>query len=208
MSVDLDLVPLREPSMEPHEVLSSESQERMLVVVKPQDLDEVLAICRRWGVLATRIGEVTDDRPARSPLARRGLSWTYRPPRSPTRDRSTSVRSLVPADLDALQADEPGWAAPADRPARRTAATARLTVAVLAGLGHRPVRPLRARQHRPGAAGGRRRPASVGGHRRSVSPSRPTATAVTADSTRTPERSWCSPRRAATSPRPAPNRSP
>jgi phosphoribosylformylglycinamidine synthase len=59
MSVNLDLVPLREPSMQPHEVLASESQERMLLIVTPENLPVVLSICGRWGVLATAIGEVT-----------------------------------------------------------------------------------------------------------------------------------------------------
>jgi phosphoribosylformylglycinamidine synthase len=59
MAVNLDLVPLREPSMDPHEVLASESQERMLVVVTPDNLAVVLSICARWGVTATGIGEVT-----------------------------------------------------------------------------------------------------------------------------------------------------
>ncbi len=56
MEVDLDAVPLREPSMEAWEVLVSESQERMLALVEPADLEQVLAVCRRWGVLASVIG--------------------------------------------------------------------------------------------------------------------------------------------------------
>jgi phosphoribosylformylglycinamidine synthase len=63
MVVDLDLVPLREPSMQPHEVLASESQERMLLIVTPDNLPVVLSICARWGVLATPIGEVTEPGP-------------------------------------------------------------------------------------------------------------------------------------------------
>ncbi|MGH3743817.1 MAG: phosphoribosylformylglycinamidine synthase subunit PurL [Mycobacteriales bacterium] len=59
MRVTLDDVPLREASMEPWEVLSSESQERMLAIVAPGNVDEVLAVCARWGVLATVVGEVT-----------------------------------------------------------------------------------------------------------------------------------------------------
>src|SRR3954470_23496020 len=59
MRVDLEKVPLREASMQPHEVLASESQERMLAIVTPADLDAVLDICTRWGVLATAIGVVT-----------------------------------------------------------------------------------------------------------------------------------------------------
>jgi phosphoribosylformylglycinamidine synthase II len=60
MRAHLDRVPLREASMEPHEVLASESQERMLAIVTPDNLDAVLAIARKWGVLATAIGEVTE----------------------------------------------------------------------------------------------------------------------------------------------------
>jgi phosphoribosylformylglycinamidine synthase II len=58
LDVDLDLVPLRE-SLEPAEILVSESQERMLAVVEPSRLEEVVAACRRWDLDATRIGVVT-----------------------------------------------------------------------------------------------------------------------------------------------------
>jgi phosphoribosylformylglycinamidine synthase len=46
--------------MEPFEIMISESQERMLCVVEPERLDDVLALCGRWDVRATVIGEVTD----------------------------------------------------------------------------------------------------------------------------------------------------
>ncbi|MGH8932941.1 MAG: phosphoribosylformylglycinamidine synthase subunit PurL [Egibacteraceae bacterium] len=59
MRVDLDRVPLREPSMEAWEILCSESQERMLALVAPDRLGAVLEICGRWGIDATPIGEVT-----------------------------------------------------------------------------------------------------------------------------------------------------
>jgi phosphoribosylformylglycinamidine synthase II len=58
MAVDLDRVRLREASMEAWEILCSESQERMLALVSPARLDEVLAICARWQIDATPIGEV------------------------------------------------------------------------------------------------------------------------------------------------------
>jgi phosphoribosylformylglycinamidine synthase len=58
MEVDLDAVPLREPSMAAWEVLTSESQERMLALVDPADLDAVLQVCRRWGILASVIGRM------------------------------------------------------------------------------------------------------------------------------------------------------
>ena len=60
MDVDLDRVPLREASMAPEEVLVSESQERMLAIVAPELITQVLDLAARWGVLATVIGSVTD----------------------------------------------------------------------------------------------------------------------------------------------------
>src|SRR5829696_1496718 len=59
MEVELDAVPLREPSMEAWEVLVSESQERMLALVDPARLADVLEVCRRWGILANVLGEMT-----------------------------------------------------------------------------------------------------------------------------------------------------
>jgi phosphoribosylformylglycinamidine synthase II len=46
--------------MEPFEIMISESQERMLCVVEPELLDQVLAVCEKWEVRATAIGTVTD----------------------------------------------------------------------------------------------------------------------------------------------------
>ncbi|HWC40979.1 MAG TPA: phosphoribosylformylglycinamidine synthase subunit PurL [Actinomycetota bacterium] len=60
MEVDLDAVPLREPSMEAWEVLVSESQERMLALVDPARVADVLEVCRRWGVLAEVLGTMTE----------------------------------------------------------------------------------------------------------------------------------------------------
>jgi phosphoribosylformylglycinamidine synthase len=63
VGIDLDVrrVPLREADMEPFEIMISESQERMLCVVEPANVDDVLALCARWEVNATAIGEVTDS---------------------------------------------------------------------------------------------------------------------------------------------------
>ncbi|MGJ0120386.1 phosphoribosylformylglycinamidine synthase subunit PurL [Williamsia sp. MIQD14] len=60
MSIQLETVPMRAEGMTPAEVLSSESQERMCAVVTPENVDAFLAVCRKWDVLATVIGEVTD----------------------------------------------------------------------------------------------------------------------------------------------------
>jgi phosphoribosylformylglycinamidine synthase subunit PurL len=62
LDIDVSRVPLREADMEPFEIMISESQERMLCVVEPARVDEVLALCERWDVRATPIGEVTDTR--------------------------------------------------------------------------------------------------------------------------------------------------
>jgi phosphoribosylformylglycinamidine synthase subunit PurL len=60
VDVHLDRVPLREPDLEPWEIMISESQERMVAVVEPGRLDEVRAACGRWELPCTVIGEVTD----------------------------------------------------------------------------------------------------------------------------------------------------
>jgi len=60
MDIDTDRVPLREPGMEPFEIMVSESQERMLAIVAPADLAAVMEVCERWQTGAARIGEVTD----------------------------------------------------------------------------------------------------------------------------------------------------
>jgi phosphoribosylformylglycinamidine synthase subunit PurL len=60
IDVDVAKVPLREPDMEPFEVMVSESQERMLCVVEPANVDAVTAVCEKWEVNGAAIGEVTD----------------------------------------------------------------------------------------------------------------------------------------------------
>src|SRR5881227_942387 len=62
IDIDVSRVPLREAGMEPFEIMISESQERMLCVVEPARLDDVLATCAKWEVRATAIGEVTGTR--------------------------------------------------------------------------------------------------------------------------------------------------
>jgi phosphoribosylformylglycinamidine synthase subunit PurL len=61
LDLDVGLVPLREADMEPFEIMVSESQERMLAIVDPGDLDEVIEVCERWQTGAARIGDVTDS---------------------------------------------------------------------------------------------------------------------------------------------------
>ena len=60
MKVQLDKVPLRDPSLSPEEILMSESQERMCAIVSPDKIARFLEICDKWDVTVTVIGEVTD----------------------------------------------------------------------------------------------------------------------------------------------------
>lgn len=61
MHINLDLVPLREADMSAYEIMLSESQERMLVVVKKGMEAQAAAVCAKWDVPFTQIGHVTDD---------------------------------------------------------------------------------------------------------------------------------------------------
>ncbi len=96
--------------MEPHEILASESQERMLLVVSPDKLDAVLEIAEKWGVWATAIGEVTapspDGRPGRLVITWRDQVVVDVPPGSLVDDGPVYARPMrEPADLILLQAD-------------------------------------------------------------------------------------------------------
>ncbi|MDR1358474.1 MAG: hypothetical protein LBJ48_03870, partial [Coriobacteriales bacterium] len=62
VGIDIDVckVPQREEAMQAFEIMVSESQERMLAVVTPEDWPAVEEACSRWGVAASRIGSITD----------------------------------------------------------------------------------------------------------------------------------------------------
>ena len=108
MRVDLDRVVLREPSMDAWEILCSESQERMLALVGPEHVDEVIAICERWGVTATAIGEVTDG--DRLVFTRHGAVVHDAPARALADEGPVYERPIAPWHLPA--ADEDVDAAP------------------------------------------------------------------------------------------------
>ncbi len=61
IEIELDLVPQRETGMTPYEIMLSESQERMLLVTRPEHEGEIRRIFSRWGLDAVTIGKVTDD---------------------------------------------------------------------------------------------------------------------------------------------------
>jgi phosphoribosylformylglycinamidine synthase len=118
MSVDMDAIPLRDPNLTPAEILMSESQERMMAVVRPEHVDAFMAICRKWDVEATVIGEVTADDTLT--MTWRGGTVVKIPPRTAA-DGPVYQRPLArPENLDALRASGPeGLARPADGPGLR-----------------------------------------------------------------------------------------
>lgn len=62
MEIDVSLVPQRETGMTPYEIMLSESQERMLVIVQPENLESIKSIFAKWDLDAVQIGKVTDDK--------------------------------------------------------------------------------------------------------------------------------------------------
>lgn len=104
MHVELDRVPLRDSTLAPEEILMSESQERMMAVVEPDDVAAFLAVCAKWDVEAVVVGEVTDT--GRLQIDWHGQRVVDVPPRSVAHDGPTYQRPYArPAWQDALQAD-------------------------------------------------------------------------------------------------------
>ena len=104
MHVELDTVPLRDSTLSPEEILMSESQERMMAVVEPADLDAFMAICATWEVEAVVVGEVTDG--DHLVIDWHGETVVDVPPRSVAHDGPTYERPYArPSGQDALQAD-------------------------------------------------------------------------------------------------------
>ncbi|MGH8860867.1 MAG: AIR synthase-related protein, partial [Jatrophihabitantaceae bacterium] len=105
MDVDLDLVPLRDPTLAPEEILMSESQERMMAVVTPERLDAFMAVCAKWDVTATVIGTVTDT--GRLRMTWRGEQIVDLPPATAANDGPVYHRAIErPLDQDVLQAHD------------------------------------------------------------------------------------------------------
>ncbi len=103
MHVELDTVPLRDSTLSPEEILMSESQERMMAVVEPQDVPAFLAICAKWDVEASVIGEVTDT--GRLQIDWHGQRVVDVPPRSVAHEGPTYQRPFARPDWqDSLQA--------------------------------------------------------------------------------------------------------
>ncbi|MBO0803697.1 MAG: phosphoribosylformylglycinamidine synthase subunit PurL [Nocardiopsaceae bacterium] len=105
MRITLDDVPLRDKTLNPAEILMSESQERMMAVVRPGNLDGFLEVCKKWDIEAAVIGEVTGD--GLLTMTWRGGTVVRIPPRTaadgPVYDRPMAR----PRDLDELRARDP-----------------------------------------------------------------------------------------------------
>ena len=106
MDVRLDLAPLRDSTLTPEEVLMSESQERMMAVVEPAKVEAFLAVCEKWDVTATALGEVTDT--GRLRMWWHGEVIVDVPPRTLAHEGPVYNRPFArPEWQDALQADVP-----------------------------------------------------------------------------------------------------
>ena len=101
MKVQLEKVPLRDPSLSPEEILMSESQERMCAIVEPSKIARFLEICEKWDVTVSVIGEVTDGKHLE-------ITWNGElivdvPPRTVAHDGPVYNRPLAqPAYIDAV----------------------------------------------------------------------------------------------------------
>ena len=99
--IDVAKVPRREAGMTPYEVMLSESQERMLVIVRPQHEASVRGLFERWDLHCATIGVVTDDGVVR---VRDGEREVAAIPARLLTDAPTYTRDVIkPAWLDALQ---------------------------------------------------------------------------------------------------------
>ena len=138
VDVHLDRVPLREADLEPWEIMISESQERMVAVVRPGFLEAVEEVCERWELHHAVIGEVTETRvPARlwdeEPVGEILASFlTDECPRYEVRQRPKAVSAAARAapgraeevDLRAIRPARRLAHGAAARPRRRRAAAA------------------------------------------------------------------------------------
>ena len=214
MEVELTSVLLRDPTLTPGEILMSESQERMMAVVTPENIAAFEAVMDKWAVEYSWLGEVTDT--GRLIITWEGEVIVDVDPRTVAHDGPVYDRPYArPEWQDAVQADCLHRVRAGRRPplrprgaGRRHHRARRLTEHVRASPGSptsttatsAATPPWRSRTT-PAWSGWMRKPAWAW-------PSPPTPTAATPTSIRTTARSWRWPRRTATSPPPAPCRWP
>ncbi|MGV8969934.1 MAG: phosphoribosylformylglycinamidine synthase subunit PurL [Microbacteriaceae bacterium] len=104
MFIELDKVLLRDPSLTAEEILMSESQERMMAIVRPEKLEGFLAVVKKWDVETSVLGEVTDT--GRLIINWHGEEIVNVAPRTVAVDGPVYERPVAyPSWIDALQAD-------------------------------------------------------------------------------------------------------
>ncbi|MEW6059217.1 MAG: phosphoribosylformylglycinamidine synthase subunit PurL [Actinomycetota bacterium] len=104
--IDLDVVPLRAPDLEIWEILTSESQERMLAIVSPDRLADVREVCTKWGLASSVIGKLV----AGGGLAvRKGGEVVAQVPARSLADEGPIYErpARQPRGLDELEQDDP-----------------------------------------------------------------------------------------------------
>jgi phosphoribosylformylglycinamidine synthase len=126
MDVDVTAVPLRERGMAPYEIMTSESQERMLAIITPENLEAVQALCEKWEVRASIVGHVVEpvvgpDGVARAMLRIRdgfeGEILADVPASALADDAPLYDRARErPENLDAIHADDPTFDEPVGSP--------------------------------------------------------------------------------------------
>jgi len=116
MDVDVTAVALREPGMAPYEIMTSESQERMLAIITPENWPDLAELCARWEVRARIVGhvvepELVDGRPVAMLRVRQGFDGEVlaRVPAASLADQAPLYDRPRerPANLDALHLDDP-----------------------------------------------------------------------------------------------------
>jgi len=104
MAIELDKVLLRDETLTPEEILMSESQERMMAVVRPEKLEGFLAVTKKWDVETSVLGEVNDS--GRLTITWRGETIVDVDPRTVAVDGPVYERPIArPTWIDALNAD-------------------------------------------------------------------------------------------------------
>ncbi len=112
VDVHLDRVPLREEGMEAWEIMISESQERMVAVVAPERIEEVQAVCARWELPCSVIGEVTDHGELRAFMAGEvvgGIPASYLTEEAPRYEVEQTEHPIEQGTVDPVNHEPKTW---------------------------------------------------------------------------------------------------
>ena len=108
--LDLDQVALREPRMDPFEILTSESQERMLAVVRPEDVKAARKVCAKWGLASRCVGTLRSG--GRLSVRTRGQVVADLPARALADEAPAYERPTRAPNLEEIRADDPATVPP------------------------------------------------------------------------------------------------